>query len=284
MVGLIGSTLGPTIDLRVDLAADLPLAWADPNQLEMALLNLAVNARDAMPAGGELTIGAKRESLQLAHASGIMPGDYVLLSVSDTGSGMDEETLRRAIEPFFSTKGVGKGTGLGLSMVHGLAAQLGGGLTIQSAPGKGTVIDLWLPVSNAPAGGEETATSLPTAPVGRGVALLVDDEELVRMSTADMLIDLGVRSDRSQFGGRCAAADQVECFAQPSRHRSSDARHERRRTCSEARAITPELPVLVVSGYADVEGLAPELPRLTKPFRNAELAASIAALLPEGSD
>jgi PAS domain S-box-containing protein len=111
MVGLIGSTLGPTIDLRVDLAAELPPAKADPNQLEMALLNLAVNARDAMPAGGELRIGAKRERLRQAHASGIMPGHYVLLSVSDTGTGMDEETLRRAIEPFFSTKGVGKGTG-----------------------------------------------------------------------------------------------------------------------------------------------------------------------------
>jgi signal transduction histidine kinase len=191
MVGLISSTLGPTIDVRVDCAPEVPLAKADPNQLEMALLNLAVNARDAMPRGGELTIRAKSERLEQAHASDLPPGEYVRLSVLDTGTGMDEETLRRAIEPFFSTKGVGKGTGLGLSMVHGLAAQLGGGLTIDSSPGKGTAVELWLPISVAPAGEADVASMPPTARTGRGVVLLVDDEPLVRMSTADMLMDLG---------------------------------------------------------------------------------------------
>ena len=133
MVGLLGSTLGPTIDFRVNVAHDLPPAKADPNQLEMALLNLSVNARDAMPTGGTLTVSATRESVRGEQGTGLKPGRYVRISVADTGVGMDAATLERAIEPFFSTKGVGQGTGLGLSMAHGLAAQLGGALTIDSA-------------------------------------------------------------------------------------------------------------------------------------------------------
>jgi PAS domain S-box-containing protein len=280
MVGLVGSTLGPTIEVRVDLAPDLPLAKADPNQLEMALLNLAVNARDAMPDGGELTISATQESVGWGHASGLGLGDYLSLRVIDTGMGMDEATRQRAIEPFFSTKGVGKGTGLGLSMVHGLAAQLGGALTIESAPGKGTAIELWLPISTAPIGADESTIAAPTTRVGRGIALLVDDEELVRMSTADMLIDLGFKvvevgsaEDALKFlkAGRMPNL-LVTDHLMPGMSGADLAR--------EARAMMPTLPVLIVSGYAELEGLAPGLPRLTKPFRNAELAASVSALIP----
>ena len=275
MVGLIGSTLGPTIDVRLDIPQGLPFAKADANQLEMALLNLAVNARDAMPEGGELIIKVKRESVSGGHASGLQPGEYLLLCVIDTGAGMDEATRQRAIEPFFSTKGVGKGTGLGLSMVHGLAAQLGGGLTIDSAPGKGTAIALWLPVSTVPAGGEETVVTAPAARMGRGVVLLVDDEDLVRMSTADMLIDLGfevveassaedaLSLMRSNLVPNLLVTDHL----MPGMNGADLAR--------EARALASDLPILVVSGYAEVEGIAPELARLTKPFRNAELAESI---------
>jgi PAS domain S-box-containing protein len=158
LVGLIESTLGPTIELRIDLDAGLPPAKADPNQLEMALLNLAVNARDAMPDGGELTIVARRDTVEDGHKAGLTRGHYVRLCVGDTGGGMDEDTRRRAIEPFFSTKGVGKGTGLGLSMVHGLAAQLGGGLAIESTPGEGTTVELWLPISNITIDGEDRST------------------------------------------------------------------------------------------------------------------------------
>ena len=280
MVGLIGSTLGPTIDVRVDLAPDLPSANADPNQLEMALLNLAVNARDAMPDGGELVIRAKQKSAGRGHLSGLKPGNYVQLCVTDSGTGMDEATRQRAIEPFFSTKGVGKGTGLGLSMVHGLAAQLGGGLTIESAPGEGTAIELWLPISTAPVGSDEAATAAFTARVGRGVALLVDDEELVRMSTADMLIDLGfevVEAGSAEDALRLLKTGTmpnllITDHLMPGMNGADLAR--------EARALKPTLPVLIVSGYAEVDGLAPHLPRLTKPFRNADLAASVAALIP----
>jgi PAS domain S-box-containing protein len=164
MAGLIGSTLGPQVDIRVELEPGLPPAVADPNQLEMALLNLAVNARDAMPEGGVLTIRAAHARVG-SDRPALKPGHYVCLSVGDTGTGMDEATRSHAVEPFFSTKGIGKGTGLGLSMVHGLTAQLGGGLTVESAPGQGTNVELWLPVSLRPVELDGPGTSAPPHPV-----------------------------------------------------------------------------------------------------------------------
>ena len=281
MVGLIGSTLGPAIDVRADLAPDLPPAKADPNQLEMALLNLAVNARDAMPGHGELTIRAFRSRVRGRHPSGLKPGHYVRLAVSDTGTGMDEETRRRAIEPFFSTKGVGKGTGLGLSMVHGLASQLGGGMTIESAPGQGTTVELWLPISTEPIGCDDRTPVAKDAGKARGIALLVDDEELVRMSTADMLIDLGFEVVEAASAEEALQIIQsgltpdllVTDHLMPGMSGVDLAR--------EVHDIEPKVAMLVVSGYAELEGIAPELARLTKPFRRTELAASVAALVPD---
>ena len=124
-------------------------AHADGNQLEMALLNLGVNARDAMPDGGTLTLSARGQALESGRDAALPAGDYVVIAVADTGRGMDEATRRRAVEPFFTTKGLGKGTGLGLSMVHGLASQLGGELRIDSLPGRGTTMELWLPATAA---------------------------------------------------------------------------------------------------------------------------------------
>jgi PAS domain S-box-containing protein len=280
MAGLIGSTLGPTIDVKVALADDLPPAKADPNQLEMALLNLAVNARDAMPDGGVLTIGARRESVRADHPSKLRQGHYVVVCVSDTGVGMDEATLARAVEPFFSTKGIGKGTGLGLSMAHGLAAQLGGALMIDSTPGRGTTIELWLPVSLEPIDDEAASTVRLPARKHRGKALLVDDEELVRMSTADMLTDLGFEvTEASSAEEALRLVEQigppdllVTDHLMPGMSGADLAR--------ELLARASGLSVLIVSGYAEAEGIAPDLPRLTKPFRNAELAESISNLRP----
>jgi PAS domain S-box-containing protein len=280
MTGLIGSTLGPRVDLRLAIDEELPPAKADPNQLEMAILNLSVNARDAMPDGGALTIAARRESIAGKAPAGLRRGHYVRLSVTDTGVGMDEPTRLRAIEPFFSTKGIGKGTGLGLSMAHGLAAQLGGGLTIASAPGRGTTVDLWLPISFEPV---ETGPFPPTTPhatAARGTALLVDDEELVRMSTADMLSDLGygvVEAASAEEALRLIEAGTapdllVTDHLMPGMNGEELARR--------LRAERPELPALIVSGYAEAEGIAPDLPRLTKPFRNAELAERLALVHP----
>jgi PAS domain S-box-containing protein len=278
MADLISSTSGPNVQVRVDLPDDLPPATADANQVEMAVLNLAVNARDAMPDGGILTISAARQSVGPDQRSPLPRGHYVRLSVSDTGIGMDEETLARAVEPFFSTKGIGKGTGLGLSMVHGLALQLGGGLTIDSTLGQGTSVDLWLPISSHQVEGDDRVVEMPPAPRGLGTALLVDDEDLVRMSTADMLMDLGyevAEASSAEEALRLLEAGLqpnllVTDHLMPGMNGAELARH--------VSAQRPGLPVLIVSGYAEAEGVAPGLARLTKPFRNAELAASLAAL------
>lgn len=189
---------------------------------------------------------------------------------------MDDETLKRAVEPFFSTKGVGKGTGLGLSMVHGLAAQLGGALAISSNPGLGTKVELWLPTTDAAVDGVVEPETI-QGPARIGTALLVDDEDLVRTSTADMLADLGyavVEAGSAEealrlFEGGLVPELLVTDHLMPG---LSGAELVRRI------AATRPLKALIVSGYADVEGIAPDLPRLVKPFRQIELARAIAAL------
>jgi PAS domain S-box-containing protein len=278
MADLIDSTSGPKVDVRVDLADGLPRALADPNQLEMAILNLAVNARDAMPDGGVLTISAAPDAVQATNPSNLRLGHYVRLTITDTGIGMDEQTRARAVEPFFSTKGIGKGTGLGLSMVHGLASQLGGGLTIDSRPGGGTSVSLWLPIStgatDSPSGPPDNAEARAAA----GTVLLVDDEELVRMTTSDMLVDLGFEVVEASSGEEALELLQrglapdllLTDHLMPGVNGADLARR--------ARADRPDLPVLIVSGYAEAEGLATDLPGLTKPFRNAELAAKLVSL------
>lgn len=280
MGDLVESTTGPQIKVVVEVAENLPPAKADPNQLEMALLNLSVNARDAMPDGGTLRITATTEAVRVGHRSQLADGDYIRLSVADTGTGMDEATLARAIEPFFSTKGIGKGTGLGLSSVHGLASQLGGALTIRSRLGAGTKVELWLPVSAERAEHATSARSHDEDDVAdRGVALLVDDEELVRLSTADMLSDLGFAvievssaEEAVQLLDRDRAIDVVVTdHLMPGMSGTELARHVQR--------VRPDLPVLLVSGYADLEGVDADRPRLTKPFRKDELAATLLSLV-----
>ena len=279
MADLVGSTTGPQIRVEVNAQQNLPPAKADPNQLEMALLNLAVNARDAMPRGGKLQISASAETIAEPGASRLRPGRYIRLSVADTGVGMDEATLARAVEPFFSTKGVGKGTGLGLSMVHGLASQLGGALTIRSAPGHGTNIDLWLPETEA-APDIAAAAHEVEAVRERGTALLIDDEEFVRLSAADMLGDLGYRvieaASAEEALRTIADGTHVDLVVtdhlMPGMSGTDLAR--------TLRILHPDLPVLVISGYAEMDGIAPDLPRITKPFRKDELAAGLAALSP----
>jgi PAS domain S-box-containing protein len=269
---LISSTTGPQIKVVIQTEDELPPAKADPNQVEMALLNLSVNARDAMPDGGTLRISATKEEVRANGRLGLRPGRYVRLSVADTGFGMDEATLARAVEPFFSTKGIGKGTGLGLSMVHGLASQLGGALRVSSEPGLGTNVELWLPESaEAPKLAEQRAEpAASTAP--QATVLLVDDEELVRMSTADMLTDLGYRI--------IEAASAEEALGLIERGRTFDllvTDHlmpgmNGTDLAQIVRARRPGTPTLLVSGYSEDRGVDPMLPRLTKPFRKDELA------------
>lgn len=277
MADLVASTTGPQINVVVDAEDGLPAAKADPNQLEMALLNLAVNARDAMPDGGTLRISASAGTVGSGRDAKLRAGSYIRVSVADTGIGMDEPTLARAVEPFFSTKGVGKGTGLGLSMVHGLASQLGGALTINSKPGLGTNIELWLPQTEA-APEAPVMMEEPEAARGRGTALLVDDEEIVRLSTAEMLSDLGYRVVEAASAEEALSVIEsgervnliVTDHLMPGMTGTDLAR--------AVRARRPDLLVLIISGYAEMDGVAPDLPRLTKPFRRDELAVSLAAL------
>jgi PAS domain S-box-containing protein len=279
MVELVASTSGPQIRIETRIDSPLPFARADSNQLEMAILNLAVNARDAMPGGGTLTIGGTAETVAQGQVAGLAPGRYVRLAVADTGIGMDKATLARAVEPFFSTKGVGRGTGLGLSMVHGLVAQLGGALTLDSRVGEGTVAALWLPVSDsAPASAAAPREPDPAPSAAAGTVLLVDDEPLVRASTADMLSELGYEVVEADSGADALALLDMRVpdlvitdHLMPGLSGTDLA--------LILAAERPGLPVLIVSGYAELEGCPADLPRLTKPFRQADLADCLARLL-----
>ncbi|WP_340265879.1 hybrid sensor histidine kinase/response regulator [Sphingobium mellinum] len=275
---LVASTCGPRIKVVIDIADPLPAARADANQIEMALLNLAVNARDAMADGGTLTIGAALDQLKAGNAAGLRPGTYVRLSVTDTGSGMDADTMVKAVEPFFTTKGVGRGTGLGLSMVHGLAAQLGGGLSIDSDVGRGTRIDLWLPATDAQL--EPPAPILESGSTRdhRGIAIVVDDEDLVRASTAHMLGELGYTVVEAHSGEEALtlldASDEIDLLVTDHLMPGITGTD----LATKFQALRPGVRVLVVSGYAESKDISPDLPRLTKPFKQSDLANSLAQL------
>jgi signal transduction histidine kinase/DNA-binding response OmpR family regulator len=282
MVELIERALGPAIAVTVETQPGLPPAQIDPNQLELALLNLCINARDAMPAGGRLRIAADTLFIDDGHKA-LNPGRYVRLRVIDSGVGMDMETLRRAVEPFFTTKGVGRGTGLGLSMVHGLAAQSGGGLMLDSTRGDGTTATLLIPAaaSDMPA---FVSPVLEQATATRGLnVLLVDDEDLVRMGLRDMLEALGHRVTEAASGSAAIqvlrANPTIELlitdYMMPSMTGVALVR--------EARLLRPDLPALLVTGYASLQSPPPgNLPRISKPFREAELANAIAGVLSAG--
>lgn len=278
MANLIASTSGPQIKVKVEIGDALPPAIADANQVEMAVLNLCVNARDAMPDGGLLRLSVSDRGTNGPRPAGLAPGRYLTLSVSDTGVGMDPATRERAIEPFYSTKGVGRGTGLGLSMVHGLAVQLGGTLTIESEPGLGTNVEVWLPTTSDLGDQEPMRADAAPAPRPGGRALLVDDEEVVRISTADMLTELGFSvveaASASEALPLLLRGGEIDLLVtdhlMPGMTGAELAR--------TAKANNPALKILLVSGYAEAGGIGPDLVRLEKPFRQEELAAKLAEL------
>ncbi|RXT55612.1 hybrid sensor histidine kinase/response regulator [Bosea sp. Tri-44] len=279
---LLQRAIGPGVRFAKQLPDQLAAVLVDANQLELALLNLAVNARDAMPSGGLITVSAAEYEVSTDRPQpGLTLGHYVRVRVSDTGCGMDEVTLAKAAEPFFTTKGPGKGTGLGLSMVHGLAAQFGGTLVLSSAPEQGTSVDLWLPVAGETLAPAVVFADAPDAIIARPFVartiLVVDDDALVSMGTAAMLEDLGHTAIEVMSGAKALealTADQridlvITDHAMPGMTGAELARHIRR--------SHPNLPIILASGYAELpddDGLA-DLLRLGKPFAQAQLAAAI---------
>jgi signal transduction histidine kinase len=283
MKDLLARMIGTGVTIVEEMAPDLPPVLIDENQLELALLNLAVNARDAMPDGGVITLSAVAVSSDDADApGGLKPGGYVRLTVADNGAGMDDAVLSRAIEPFFTTKGVGKGTGLGLSMVHGLAAQSGGALALSSRPGEGTRIDLWIPETERSAATE----IIPVVPapdayalaVGPRTVLIVDDDVLVCAGTGAMLEDLGHSVLEAHSG---AAALAVLESAQHIDLLITDHLMPGMTGMELIRTVRerwPELRFILATGYAEPTGLAGAAispPRLSKPFRLEELERMI---------
>ena len=288
--------LGPTIQIEQDVP---PGTWnlrADPNQLELALLNLGSNARDAMPGGGVLRLTARNATVTTPESAFLgtpsrpeaPSGDHVVLTVSDTGMGMDEAALARAADPFFTTKGPGKGTGLGLSMVHGFVVQSGGALILSSQPGAGTSVELWLPRTTDPV---PDVVALPVvtraaSPSGRGPRiLLVDDDRLVVAGTIGMLEELGHESVRTAGSGEAALAVLREDgpfdllltdHVMPGMSGAALA--------SRARELYPDLSIVIASGFAELDALAGvPWPRLRKPYSLNDLAAVLAAFEPAGS-
>ena len=277
MIDLLERSLGPRVALRLDIPAGLPPARIDANQLELAILNLAINARDAMPDGGSIDI--RVAEYQVKKDPVLEPGQYLKLSVVDTGTGMTPETLQRAIEPFFSSKPLGKGTGLGLSMVHGLAVQLGGALHLTSAVGKGTCATLVLPVATATPEAESPAPA-PQKTKRSAVILFVDDDPLIAMSTVEMLEDLGHQVIGATSGRHALDILRSE---QPIDLMMTDHMMPGMtglELAAATRELRPSLPVLLATGYAELpEGAQLDLPRLAKPYHQDQLRDRLDQLL-----
>jgi PAS domain S-box-containing protein len=278
MTDLLQRSIGPSIAIETRFPLGLEPVRADVNQVEMALLNLAVNARDAMPAGGQIILAAQDAVVHADEPGGLKAGRYVFLSVSDTGEGMDQATLSRAMEPFFTTKGPGRGTGLGLPMVHGLAQQSGGHFNLKSRAGEGTTAELWLPVDEAASAIKKVKPLLSTK-VDRQHALLivlaVDDDNLVLTNTLAMLEDLGHTAIGASSGNAAleilrqdnsidlVITDQI--MPQMTGLQLADA----------IKAEWPKLPVILTTGFAEISADTRKLVRLAKPFTQAELAETL---------
>ncbi len=279
MSELLQRTLGPAHPIGLQFPLSLPPVLADANQLEMALLNLAVNARDAMPGGGAISVEASEVVVRDQESDGLAPGRYVKLAVIDTGAGMDAATLARATEPFFTTKGIGKGTGLGLSMIHGLAEQMKGGLVLRSVVGSGTTAELWLPVTEMPEDAAVTPVAQPPEVVAhhRNLRILVvDDDSLVLMNTAALLEDMGHEVIEANSAAEALAVFNdgpaidllITDQAMPGMTGIQ--------LIEQAHKLVDDLPIILASGYGELpEAAIHSVVKLGKPFGQAQLAAAI---------
>jgi PAS domain S-box-containing protein len=285
---LLAHTLGGLVELHWEMQDGIWCAFADEAQLELALMNLIINARDSMPDGGRISVSAANREIGSNQDLGLKGGDYVVLAVSDTGCGIAPEMLDQVMEPFFTTKDVGKGTGLGLSMVYGFAKQSGGAIRMESRVGAGTTVEIWLP--RAPQAGEgasaaaqtafEEVASAPSRPLN---ILLVDDHDGVRATTAGLLEDFGHRVTQAADGARVLdlIGDEmggydliVTDYAMP--------RLSGTELVRQAREASPGIPAIIITGYADAQSIArrpDDVPVLAKPFGAEEMRVAIAAAL-----
>jgi PAS domain S-box-containing protein len=292
MADLLRRTIGPHITLQAEGADDLWTTLCDPNQLENALLNLCINARDAMPQGGHLTVETANVRLDAAAAKGLdaVPGQYVALRVTDTGTGMPPEVIGRAFDPFYTTKPQGKGTGLGLSMVYGFARQSGGQVHIDSAPGHGTTVTIYLPRHEGRPEANVTGSDLASAPpAGANEAVLVvDDEPIVRMLVSEVLRELGYTAIEAADGASAlrvlesqATVDLLVTDVGLPGGISG------RQLADTARTTRPGLRVLFITGYAEnaaLDPLQPGMQVMAKPFAMDALASRIRDMLAGGAE
>jgi CheY-like chemotaxis protein len=284
---ILKQTIGPNIRLVIRSEPGLQPAWVDPNQLELAILNLALNARDAMPGGGTLHMGCENRRADASNGPAeLITGDYLVVSVSDTGTGMSEATLARVFEPFFTTKGVGRGSGLGLSMVQGFAAQSGGMVRISSSLGEGTKVELWLPRAES-----RSTECVPVKPLGSvpkehpGRIVVCDDDSDVRSLVGGILRDLGhtvweanIPSIALEILEKEQQIDLlVVDYAMPEMTGTS--------VIKRAQACQPGIKALLITGHPEALRISGdcEFPILPKPFKPAELSRWIAEILNEAS-
>jgi signal transduction histidine kinase/CheY-like chemotaxis protein len=288
---LIERTVGPAIRIHTQLAAAPCITLCDPNQFESALLNLAINARDAMPEGGQITMTTDRTALdsQAAAAIGLPPGEYVTISMKDTGTGMPAEVVQRAFDPFFTTKPVGQGTGLGLSMVYGFVTQSGGQVRIDSAPGAGTTVMIFLPVHEGEVPPDEAGVKAASPrPNAKTHVLLVDDEGMLRQALTEILTELGYHVIEAVDAAQglevlrsTAAVDLLVTDVGLPGPMSG------RQLADAGRELRPQLKVLFITGYADKAGSASTLPgtgmeTMVKPFGLDEFSRKVAAMAAAG--
>jgi CheY-like chemotaxis protein len=279
MADLFARSLDPTIVLKVDVPEDLPPIKVDPNQMETGLLNLVLNARDAMPHGGTIRVTGRVARTDPMMGAKALNGHCVVISVIDTGTGMDPVTQQRALEPFFTTKGVGKGTGLGLSMVHGMAEQLGGRVRIQSQLGAGTTIEIWLPIAQGADIAEPVAEpALPTETTDERPLLIivVDDDQLVLVNTTAMLEDFGHKVIEASSGAQALETIRANPKVDLVITDQAMPQMSGMQLIAAMQVEWPQIPVLLVSGYAELPANPKFLvPKLAKPFSLDDLQEAV---------
>ncbi len=284
---LLERTLGGKIRIEIDVSPAVAPVLADRAQLESAIMNLAINAHDAMVSGGTLTVRAAAERVS-ENDRGLPPelsvGEYVTISVADTGSGMDEQTLARVFEPFYTTKAFGHGSGLGLAIVHGMAVQSGGAVSVRSAPGQGTTVTLYLPRAVPVVSSVGSAPTVATSPVVGRTVLIVDDNELVRKALEMTLRALGHRVLAATDGAAALeilrGPDNVDVLVTDYAMEGMNGVE----LIDEARSLRPDLPVMLVTGYADLTEDMDDIVLLHKPFQAADLVSNLHKLLQVSDD